>query len=404
MATTKIRLAELALKHLTDDLTEEESIEISQLLQDPVNQKLFEKLTDHARIEEDVKGMWRAEANADTSWQKIEAAYRFDMGHTEAAYHFPHKSIPWKKYLRAAAVVLPLAGLAGWYFYQKLASQTSTEEAVPATVQYASVTPRSQRAVWTRNAGLAIYLDSYKNGVIGYSDGGPVTKNDSELVYPAARRSDIPLPDTVQTLRGGYYQVRLPDGSRVVLNSASTVLFAPVFGNNNRQVSVNGEAWFDVVKDSTRPFTVHAPGLKIEVFGTKFTVQAYKEDNIVRTTLLDGSVKVTAGKQSLSLKPGEQAVLTKKKKLEKVTDSSAVKKATAWKSGKFIFENDDVRSIMKQLSRNYNLDVVYKGELPNKTFDGSFYHKDDIRTILETLHERTGIKFTIVGNIIIVKP
>jgi ferric-dicitrate binding protein FerR (iron transport regulator) len=394
MATTKNRIAELAFRYLTNDLSEKDNIELNQLLQDPVNQKLFEELTNHRRIEAAVKGMQQADVHMDASWHQIKAAYLFR-----------NKRFGWKKYLAAAAVVLPLAGVFAWYFYLRPAQQiVSTVEPGPAKTQYATYTPKSQRAVWKRAASLAIYLDELKNGVVGYSDGRPVTKNDSELVYSAARHSDIPLPDTVQTLRGGYYRLQLPDGSKVVLNSSSSVFFASAFGSNDRQVSVNGEAWFDVVKDPERPFYVHVPGLKIEVSGTRFNVQAYKDDNVVRTSLVEGNVKVTAGKQEVSLKPGEQAVFTSKKKLEKVTNSSAIKKATAWKSGTFIFENDDIRSIIRQLCRSYDLDVEYKGDIPDKTFDGVFYRKNPVELILGYLQERSGIKFTKEGNKIIVQP
>jgi ferric-dicitrate binding protein FerR (iron transport regulator) len=205
----------------------------------------------------------------------------------------------------------------------------------------------------------------------------------------------------VQTLRGGYYRLRLPDGSKVVLNSASTVFFASAFGGNDRQVSINGEAWFEVAKDA-RPFYVYASGMKIQVYGTRFNVQAYPDED-VKTSLLEGSVKVTAGKQNLSLKPGEQAVL-KKKKLEKVTDPVAIEKATAWKAGMFIFKNDDIKTIMGQLSRNYNLDVEYRGTIPDKRFYGVFYHNDEFKLILQRLQDNSGIKFTIEGKKIIVEP
>lgn len=394
MATIKNRIAELAFRYLTNDLSEKDNIELNQLLQEPANKKLFEELTDHRRIEAAVKRMQRSDVHMHASWQKI-----------KAAYHFHNKSIAWKRYLQAAAVMLPLAGAAAWYFYLRPAPQTiTTVQPVPTTTQFASYMPKSQRAVWKRAASLAVYLDDMKNGVVEYSDGGSVTKNDSELVYSAARRSDIPLPDTVQTLKGGYYRLRLPDGSKVVLNSASTLFFASAFGSKERRVSVNGEAWFEVVKDNKRPFYVHVPGLNIEVSGTRFNVQAYKEDNIVRTSLLEGNVKVTAGKQVVTLKPGEQAVLTKKKKLEKITDSSAIKKATAWQNGTFIFENDDIRSIIAQLCRSYDLDVEYRGTIPDKTFYGVFYHNDPVELILRYLHDRSGIKFTKEGNKIIVQP
>jgi len=388
MATANYRLSELIHKHMTGSLSETDNIELNQIISDPAKRKLFEELIDPEHTRAEVKSM--SEGDEKKSWQQI-----------KAAYHFNNKSIAWKKYL-AAALLLPFAVGVTWYFWQRPARQTTpTVQPAPATTQYAGLTPRSQRAVWKRSAGLAVYLDDLKNGVVGNSDGGPV-KNDSELVFPADRQNDIPLPDTVRTLKGGYYRLRLPDGSKVVLNSASSVFFASAFGND-RQVSVNGEAWFEVKKDPARPFYVHASGMKIQVYGTRFNVKAYPDED-VKTSLLEGSVKVTAGKQNLSLKPGEQAVL-KKKKLQKVTDPGAIKKATAWKNGVFIFENDDLKSIIGQLCRSYNLEVEYKGgELPDKTFVGTFYQKNPVEYILDYLHDRSGIKFTKEGNKIIVEP
>lgn len=391
MVTIKNRIAELAFRYLTNDLSKKDNVELSQLLQDPANQKLFDKLTDHRRIETAVKKLRRADVLMPDSWQQI-----------KAAYHFNNKSIGWKRYARVAAAVLPLAGVAAWYFFLRPVPQTTaTVTPAKAKTQLASLSPKSERAVWKRASNLAVYLDEMKNGV-EYSSGVAVTKNDNGLVYSPARRNDIPLPDTVQTLKGGYYRLQLPDGSKVVLNSASSVFFAPVFGGNVRQVSVNGEAWFEVVKDA-RPFYVHVSGMKIQVYGTRFNVQAYPGED-VRTSLVDGSVKVTAGKQKLSLKPGEQAVFTKKKKLEKVTDSSAIKKAIAWKTGTFIFRNDDLKTIMGQLSRSYDLDVEYRGTIPDKTFFGVFYHTDSIEYILKHLQDYSGIRFKIEGKKIIVEP
>lgn len=394
MATTKNRIAELAFKHLTDDLSENDKLELNQLLQDPANYKLFQELIDRRRIEAEVKRMQHADVHMHASWQKIEAAYPFH-----------NKSLAWKRYLAAAAVLLPLAGVVTWYFWLQPARQIiPTVEPGHATIQFASYTPKSQKAVWKRAANLAVFLDDLKNGVVGYADGMPVTKNDSELVYSAGRRSDIPLPDTVQTLRGGYYRLRLPDGSKVWLNSASSIFFASAFGRKERQVSVNGEAYFDVVKDPNRPFYVQVPGLEIEVLGTQFNVQANKEENIIRTSLVEGHVKVTAGKQVAYLKPGEQAVLTQKKKLKKITDPSVVKKATAWKDGTFIFENDNLKTIMDELGRWYDLDIQYKGELSNKPYYGVFSRSDQITKILDFLHKQTGIRFTLEGNKLIIQP
>jgi transmembrane sensor len=389
MATTNIRVAELVYKHMTGALSETDSIELNQILSDPAKRKLFEEIIDWRQAGAEVKIM--SEGDEKASWLQIEAAYPFQ-----------NKRIAWKKYLAAAAVVLPLAGVFAWYFYVRPAKQIP--EPGPAKTQFASHHPQSRKAVWKRAANLAVFLDDLKNGVVGYADGMPVIKNDSELVYSTVQRNDISLADTIQTLRGGYYRLRLPDGSKVVLNSASTVFFASAFGSKERQVSVNGEAYFDVVKDPERPFYVQVPGLQIEVMGTRFNVQAYKEENIIRTSLVEGKVKVTAGKQVAYLKSGEQAVLTQKKKLEKITDSSAVKKAIAWKEGAFVFENRNLKSIINELSRSYDLDVQYKGDIPEDTYYAIFSRSDSVGSILAHLQSQTGIRFKVDGKKVTIQP
>jgi hypothetical protein len=391
MDTTKNRIAELAFKHLANDLSENDHTELNKILRDPANYKFFTELTNRGRIGRDVKKMQQAEVYMKVSWQKI-----------DEAYHFHYKNTAWKK-LAVAATLALVAGGVTWYALRKPSQVISTVDPAPTATQLASYYPQSRKGVWKRGASLAVYLDDLKNGLIGSSDAMPVMKNDSELVYSAVQQGDMSLSDTLQTLRGGYYRLRLPDGSKVVLNSASTVFFAPAFGNKERQVSVNGEAYFDVVKDK-RPFYVQVPGLKIEVKGTKFNVQAYKEDNIIRTSLVEGNVRVRAGKQMVDLKPGEQAVLTQKKRLEKITDPAAVKKAIGWKEGSFIFKDDNLIEIINELSRYYNLEVQYKGAIPENTYYGIFSRGDSIGSILEHLQKQTGIRFKVDGKKVVIQP
>ncbi|OQP46246.1 hypothetical protein A4H97_31275 [Niastella yeongjuensis] len=385
-------MAELVHKHMTGSLSGPDSIELNQILTDPAKRKLFEELTDWHQTRAQVKIM--SEGKTRVSWRQIEAAYPFH-----------NKWYGLKKYLAAAAVILPVAGVVAWYFYAKPAQEViPTVAPGPAQTQFASYHAKSQKAVWKRAAGLAVFLDELKNGVIGYADGEPVIKNDSELVYPAARRSNTLLTDTLQTLRGGYYRLQLPDGSKVVLNSASTVLFASTSGSSERRVSVIGEAYFEVVKDRTRPFYVRVPGLEIEVTGTKFNIEAYEEDNIIRTSLVEGHVKLKVGKQVTYLKAGEQAVFTASKQLEVKTDATLVKDAIGWKDGSFVFKDNTLKEIINELCRWYNLEVQYKGEIPENTYYGIFSRSSTIESILDYLQKQTGIGFLVDGKRIIIQP
>src|SRR3954469_23520253 len=173
MATTNYRMAELVYKHMTGSLSQPDSIELNQILSDPAKHKLFDELIDWQQTSAQVKIM--SEGDTQASWLQIEAAYPFH-----------NKRYAWKKYLAAAAVVLPIAGVLTWYFYARPVQQiTPGIVPAPAVVQLASYTPPSRKGVWKRAVSLAVLLDDQKNGIVGYADGLPVVKNDSELVYSA---------------------------------------------------------------------------------------------------------------------------------------------------------------------------------------------------------------------------
>lgn len=387
MATIHSRMAELVFKHLTDDLSEEEKIELNQILADPGNRKLFEELNDPDRTAAEVRRM--SLVHHKDSWKKIESAYDFN----ENKVHL-------KRYLAAAAIIIPVIGLTTFYFFNKPAGKKTPPVAQIVTAAF----QKSQKAIWRSGTNLAVVLDEVANGIVGYSAGLPVMKDNGELIYATAKGAEPTLSDTLETLRGGFYRLRLPDGSKVWLNSRSSVFFAGMSGSKERNVCVEGEAFFEVVKDASRPFIVRVPGLDIEVTGTKFNVKAYKAET-VKTTLLEGSVKLNAdGGQVTILKPGDQALYTPKKKLSKVKKVLNPNNATAWTRGTFVFDNDDLRSIIAELSRWYDLDVEYRGAVSSQTFFGTFSRSEAVESILEFLQTRTGVRLSIQNKSIIVQP
>lgn len=394
MSTAKIRIAELALKHLTNDISEKESLELHEMRQDPANNKLFEELTDRSRLKEEVERMQNCDVYMHESWEKI-----------ASTYPFPTKKNPLKKYLAAAVILLLLIGAIALYFWLKQAKQIKPTvepgHAPPRNVS--NITP-NRKAIWKRAANEAVFLDDVKKGVVGHAAGLPVIKNDSELVYSTARPNNISLPDTVQTLRGGYYRLQIPDASKIWINSASTVSFPSAFEDTKRKVSVDGEAYFEVVNEPNRPFSVQVSGLEIEMSGYKFNIRAYKDENIIRITSVEGKLKVNVGKQVTYLESGQQAILTREKKLQKITDPLVVKKAVSWKEGTFIFENENLKSILDELGRWYDLDIHYNGELSNNTHFGIFSRSDTVTEILYFLHSQTGIRYNLEGKKLIIQP
>jgi len=229
----------------------------------------------------------------------------------------------------------------------------------------------------------------------------PLIKNDSQLVYPKAFVIPNPETDTLATPRSARFQVLLPDGSKVWLNSTSTIYFPSSFSASERWMYVEGEAYFDIAKDASRPFKIKTPGMEIQVTGTRFNLKAYKDEEI-STTLFEGSVKIQAGQDSATLKPGEQAVLTRGKKLRKFKDNNAIKKAKAWRQGDFVFHGDNLKAVMEELGRWYDYDVVYTGPISDRTYIGEFVRGMPLREILGLFQTLSGYKITIKGRKIIV--
>lgn len=188
--------------------------------------------------------------------------------------------------------------------------------------------------------------------------------------------------NTAATPRGGQYEFILSDGTKVWLNAASSIRFPVAFPKNERKVQVTGEAYFEVASNPNSPFFVETQGQTIQVLGTSFNVNAYDDEQSVRTTLLTGSVNVTAQGISKRLQPGEQARYENGNLSIGVADVGNV---IAWKNGYFSFKDDDMHSVMRQIARWYNIDVSYEGQIPDRNFSGEISRNVNLSQILEIL-------------------
>ena len=203
-------------------------------------------------------------------------------------------------------------------------------------------------------------------------------------------------PETISynkmsTPRGGQYQLTLPDGSVIWLNAESSITYPTVFSGNERKVSITGEVYFEVVKDKSKPFKVIAGDQQIEVLGTHFNINAYKDEDHVKTSLLEGSVKVN---QQI-LKPGEAFQNGK-------VNATNVAQDIAWKNGIFNFNNQSLAQVMRQLARWYNLEVVYPEGVPRKEYGGEMGRNLTLSQVLKGL-ENSGIYFELEGRKLLVK-
>jgi transmembrane sensor len=187
----------------------------------------------------------------------------------------------------------------------------------------------------------------------------------------------------------------LPDGSKVWLNSASTLRFPALFSGNTREVELNGEAYFDVAKNPNKPFKVITKDQIVEVLGTQFNINSYSDEETFKTTLIEGSVKIIYKDRVVLLSPGQQ--FQPSMKSSKVIEADT-EEVTAWKNGYFLFKDEDIQSIMRKVSRWYNVDVNYSGNIPDVGFGGNISRSKDINEVLNVLQLTNAVHFKVEGR------
>ncbi|WP_160715886.1 FecR family protein [Chitinophaga solisilvae] len=312
----------------------------------------------------------------------------------ERATEKPVRNIRWWQ-AAAAAVLMLTAGTAVRFYTrppQKVAQQVPSD-----------ILPGHTKAVLTLGDGATVTLDTSGRSNHQEKDGTLIHEDNGRLVYGAAGKNQEKIVfNTLTTPRGGEYQVVLPDGSKVWLNAATSLRFPTRFAGNERTVYLKGEAYFEITPDDRQPFHVALDnGLKISVLGTAFNVMNYADETTINTTLVSGKVKVTppAGNAVL-LAPSQQAVLAGNNQQLTVSEADT-DKVTAWKTGMFEFEDDDLPAIMRQLARWYDVEVAYTGRIPDMHYSGSIRKQSTLSQALRIL-KTAGIRYTVQDRKIII--
>jgi ferric-dicitrate binding protein FerR (iron transport regulator) len=309
----------------------------------------------------------------------------------------------------AAAVLILIASGAAFY---KIAinSKSVDRQAVVSEAEehlQQKIHPGGNKAVLTLANGRQIVLNNSTHGSLARQGAANIALGGGQLVYSKKQdaRHSQPVYNTIATPRGGQYEIVLSDGSRVWLNAASSLHFPAAFVGNSRTVQLSGEAYFEIAKQADKPFVVEAGKARIQVLGTDFNVNAYNEEEAVKTTLADGAVRVTSSGQSsegVTLKPGEQASVDRQTG-NMVVATVNVDAALAWKNGQFYFQNTNITAIMEDVARWYNVEVVYETEnLKNKNFSGVLSRYSQVDALLKRLELTGTVDFRIDGNKIIV--
>lgn len=310
----------------------------------------------------------------------------------------PFRRKPLVRIAAAAAVVLIL--LSGYWliFNQKNEGKIARKE-IPANKDFS---PGSDVAILTLDNGKQIVLDTAKGTIDKQGDVTVINLN-GKISY---NRSSQKIKEeiayhTISTPRGGQYQLTMADGSQVWLNSLSSIRFPTLFSGSDRRVEITGEAYFEVAHDASKPFHVTVNGMDIQVLGTHFNVNAYTDEPAIKTTLLEGSVKISKGNKLQMLSPGEQAQLNYDGDFNLVKNAD-VDAAVAWKNGLFNLKGANIKEIMRQISRWYKADIEYEGDVSGIDFYGEVSRRQNVSELL-TIMEKTGIvHFKIEGEKIIV--
>jgi transmembrane sensor len=304
--------------------------------------------------------------------------------------------------MAVAAVLLLLLG-AGfiWFSRNRVAGPAKTAGAGQAVKS--DISPGGNKAILTLANGSSIVLDSAANGMLAQQGNATVIKkSDGQLAYNTLHEKPTEvLYNTLATPRGGQYQLVLPDGSKVWLNAASSIHYPTAFVSGERRVDITGEAYFEVARNMTKPFIVKVgspEGSKgmVKVLGTNFNVNAYDDEPVARTTLLEGAVKVTKDAASAVLEPGQQAELERAGDIRLVRGAD-LDQVMAWKNGLFSFKGADIRTVMRQVQRWYDVEVSFEGEIPEK-FHVEMSRNTNVSNVFRILETTGGVHFKIDGK------
>ncbi len=392
------RVAWLISGFLRNSLTEAELDELDAwIVANDENQLLFEELTDPKNIETGIQKL----QNIDT-----EAALQKIKGQMETSNRPGLKRN--RRYYWTYGIAASLLLLAGLFYFTKLDKENKPPV---VTSDSPDLKPGGNKATLTLIDGTVLDLEEHKKGLLKQENGVQVNKvDDGQLTYLSDEHvtpGDLKY-NILSTPKGGQYRVVLSDGTIAWLNAASSLKFPVQFTGAQRIVELTGEVYFEVAATpgipggrALKPFIVRKGDMHVEVLGTHFNVNAYDDESEMKVTLLEGSVKVGTNSGAIIIKPGEQAsVVSNRKPSSARADLS---EAIAWKEGKFIFKNAPIESIMRQVSRWYDVEIEYQGKV-NYHFNATIDRNLPVSKLFKRLELTDNVHFTITEKKIIVKP
>lgn len=394
---------ELILKHLKQELTPEESATLTAWVeQSETNRRFFTRINDTPALMAEVRALAEGKKlDLDAAWAKIKAV-GWETPETDA----PAKvvSVTWWRYIAGAAAVLLIVS-AITYFLQLADKRAATPTVVQAIPKDAL--PKTNKAYLTLDNGKTIVLDSLQSGLLAtQGTTNVVRQKDGVISYSGGKASDQKLIyNTITVPRGSdVVYLQMSDGSKVWLNAASSIRYPVAFSEEDRKVEITGEAYFEVTKSQTKNFIVSKGNMNVTVLGTRFNVNSYENEENIKVTLLEGSVKVQQEGGERIIKPGQQAIVNATK--INVINDVDLQQVMAWKDGKFIFSNTNIQMIMRQMERWYDLEPTRyeNSDVKKWEFNGEVSRYSNASKILQLLEKTGSVKFTVDGKRITVRP
>jgi len=385
------RIAYLVSRFIHNELTDEDRDELDNWISESDdNVLLFEQMTDEknlARMMAVIIGVDPAKAEERVTQKLAERTRKYKQKRVRA------------KMLAFGSVVIIFGSIIMTLLFTRIhENKPSVVQSFPVSND---VAPGVNRATLILANGKQLVLDSARLGTIAPD----IIKTDSGKIFYSENASAIPANDAFNTLivpQGGQYQVTLPDGSRVWLNAVSSLKYPVHFSGKDRVVELTGEGYFEIAKDPSKPFHVKAGNADIMVLGTHFNINCYENEPEIKTTLLEGSLKVALQNRTELLRPGEQASWINNGSINVAKDIST-EDIVAWKSGLFSFHKEDIRSLMRQVARWYNVEVKFNGVVQTH-FNATVERSVPLSKLLEILEGTEDVHFKIENRIIIVNP
>ncbi len=389
-------IAEMINRYLKDELSLIEKEKLQKWIDEkPENKKLFDKIIDEENIKNKLKKYQNF--NNKEAWDKI---------YNKTINTRKNTKIITLKILKYAAVILIPILIGGYIIYNQYLIINKNITEIP------QIEPGSQKAILILENGQSVNLGNTGKKVINVTDKSSIVDTNNTLIYHEAKKIKKEIKtiyNTLQTPRGGEYNLILSDGTKIWINADSEIKYPVQFNDSARKIYLKGEAYFEVAENKSKPFILTTNNIEISVLGTSFNVMAYFNENNIKTTLVEGKIKIGNISENIQeskeiyLNPGHQAVLNRE------SQQFEVKKVdteiyTAWKDGKFVFANETLEEIMTRLGRWYDFETEFTdAEIKYYHFSGTLKRYENISEILKMMELTTKIKFEFKENLILIK-